>query len=121
MFWDWYLLGLSGLGRDVIYSEVISNGVASSPLGNSAHSLGREVFDPIGFVLETHGTLSPWWGWLITMQMHYNESRDYPGAEVEEESTYSTPVTLRPWKPQDQDAVPLDFFFCLLKILFIYS
>jgi len=28
------------------------------------------------------------------MQMHYNESRVYPGAEVEEESTYSAPVAL---------------------------
>ena len=28
------------------------------------------------------------------MQMHYNESRGYPGAEVEEESPYSISVAL---------------------------
>lgn len=44
--------------------------------------------------------------------MHYNEPRDYPGAEVEEESAFSTPVALelsiprRSWKPQGQGVVP---------------
>lgn len=48
------------------------------------------------------------------MQIHY-ESRDHPGTEVEEESTFSTPVAFdlpvprRFWKPQGQDVVPLGF------------
>lgn len=39
------------------------------------------------------------------MQVYYNESRVYPGAEVEEESVHSAPVALDllvpgSWKPQ---------------------
>jgi len=49
-------------------------------------------------------------GAKTAMQMHY-ESRGYPGAEVEGESSCSAPVALGllglgSWKPQGQDVVP---------------
>ena len=47
---------------------------------------------------------------VLTMQMHYNEPRGYPGAEVDKESICSKPEVLdlsapRSWKPQGQDVV----------------
>ena len=44
------------------------------------------------------------------MQMNYNESKDYPRAEVEGEKACCAPVVLglsgpRSWKPQGQDVV----------------
>ena len=40
-----------------------------------------------------HGILPPWRGAKPTTQMHYNESRGYPAAEMEEESSGSAPVS----------------------------
>lgn len=55
-----------------------------------------------------HGSLPPWRWAKTATQMSYNESRGYPEAEVEEESSGSAPVALgllAPgfWKPQGQD------------------
>lgn len=79
---------------------------ATNHLGNSSHSLGGRVFDPIKFTRE------PQWqplpvreGAVPAMQIHYRESRGYPGTEVEDESACSEPVALdlsgtRSWKLQ---------------------
>ena len=49
------------------------------------------VFDPTRLVLE-----SSWHALFMevvpTMQMHHNDSRHYPEAEVEQETTWSTPL-----------------------------
>ena len=55
-------------------------------LRDSSHSLGGANFDPTGSYWNHHEILSPWWGAKTAMQMHYNESRGYLGAEVKEES-----------------------------------
>lgn len=50
----------------------------------------------------------PHGGTKIIVQMHYNESMGYLGAEMEGESACAAPVALGllvlgSWKPQDQD------------------
>ena len=64
---------------------------ASNRLGDSSHRLGGGVLDPARFVLEQSRQSfsmggSGGGGWVPAMQMHYNESRAYPGAAVEEKS-----------------------------------
>lgn len=111
---------LCGLGGAVTHRAVVSNGGFFPSLGNSSHRSAGGVFDTTRFVLNSHGGLSPWirgagWANVSTMQMHYTESRGYPGMEAEEESTGSTPVALdlsypRSWKTQGQDVVSLGFY-----------
>lgn len=67
------------------------------------------VFDPTKFVSKLSWRPSPMVGESKTaMQMHNNESRGYPIAEMEEKSTYFAPVALGllapgSWEPQCQD------------------
>ena len=51
---------------------------------------------------------------ITAMQMHFNESKGYPGTEEEEKSAFSAPVALDlslsgSWKAQGQDTVLLVF------------
>lgn len=64
---------------------------------------------PQGLYQKGHGRLSPWGVGrpVPVIQMHYNESRGYPGVEVKEESAWYAPVALdlsapRSWKPPAQ-------------------
>ena len=116
LFGHWILLSLSGLGGVVIYRGLASNGGASSLWGELLLQIGRESFWNISFVPE------PSWqpssigkGAVLGMQMNYNESRGYPGAEVEEESAYFACMPLgllplRSWNPQGQKVVPPGFY-----------
>ena len=82
---------------------------ASNHLRKSSYRLEGGVFDFIKFVLEqSKQTLQRWGGGngedVVLKQMHYNKSRGYPEAEVEEERACSAPVALnvsvpRSWKP----------------------
>ena len=77
------------------YSGVVSNGGCFWSFQKLLSQVERGSFDPIRFVWE-----QSWQPFLMgsggykAIQMHYNESRGYPGAEVEEESTCSAPVAL---------------------------
>lgn len=64
------------------------------PFGNSFQSLEGLFLILPGLYWNNHGSLFPSGEVVSAMQMHYNESRCYPGAEVEEESTCSSPVAL---------------------------
>lgn len=89
---------------------------ASKHLGSFFHRLGGRGFAPTRFVAEP--------SWLpfsigcglgiLAVQIHYNESRGYLGADMEEEGASSTPVALdlstpKSWKAQGQGVVPLSF------------
>lgn len=119
LFGHWILLSLSGLGGVVIYRGLASNGGASSLWGELLLHIGRESFWTTSFVPE------PSWqpfsigkGAILAMQMNYNESRGYPGAEVEEESAYFacmplgllTPKVLEPTRSEG----------CATRLLWIY-
>ena len=67
---------------------------ASSHIGDFSHRLGGGVSDLTRYVPELSGSLSFLVGTITVMQMYYNESRGYPGAEVEEESLCFVPVAL---------------------------
>ena len=60
-----------------------------------SNHLGGKFLTQEGLVLECHGSFSPWCGGaVLPMQMHYNESKGYPGAEIEQESAYSVALDL---------------------------
>ena len=88
--------------------------VASNHVGDSSHRFRRRVFDSTRFVTRTIMAVFLHGGKGCTIpagQIQCNESRVYPGAEVEEESAGSAPVALELlspefWKPQGQDVVP---------------
>lgn len=77
----------------------------SDNLGDDSHMLGEGVFYSVRFVPElSWQPFSILTRAVLGMQLHYNESWSYPGAEVEEKSSCSTPVALdlsplRSWKP----------------------
>lgn len=73
--------------------RVVSDGSCFQSFGKLLHRFAGGVFDPTRFVPEP--SWQPFFPlWLgLQMHMHYNESRHYPGAEVEEESC-SAPVAL---------------------------
>jgi len=97
-----------------MYSEEVSNEGCFQSSGNSSHGLGGEFLTLQGLYQNAHGNLSSSGRVVPAVQVHYNESRGYPGAEVEEESPCSAPVALdlsdpRSWKTQSQDVLPLGF------------
>ena len=115
LFSDWILLGLPRL-EGVVYSGLVSK-AASSHLGNSSHgkflTLQGLCWNPDGSL--SLGVAVGWGGTSeTTMQIHYNESKGFLGAQVEERSPCSAPVAPnlsvpRSWKPQGQNVVPLGF------------
>lgn len=86
----WLLLGLPGLRGAVKCSGWFLMEAVSNHLGDSSHRLRGGVFGPLRFVPEL--SWQPFFilaGAVLAMQMHYNESWGYPGAEAEEESACS--------------------------------
>ena len=78
----------------------------SNHLGDSSHRLGRGIFDTTRFVLELSWQPScRGVGAQIPIQIHYNESSGYPGAELKEESTCSLPVPLGLLAPRVSEAI----------------
>lgn len=95
LFWDWVLLGLSGLRGAMTYSGVVSDGGCVQSFGEFLPQVVRMSFDPARIVPEPTGSLSLWWGGAMpALQMNYKEFRGFPGAEVEEEGTCSTPTAI---------------------------
>lgn len=84
LFQDWILLGVSELGDSVKTVERSLMKAASNHLENSSHRLGGGVFNSIVFALEPSWQPFSMGGSGPTMQMYYNESRGYPGADVDE-------------------------------------
>lgn len=58
LFWDWILLGLSGLEGAVRYSGVVCNGDCLQSFGKLFPQIGRGVFDPTRLYWNHHGSLS---------------------------------------------------------------
>ena len=90
--------------------------VASNHLGEPLPQVGRESFCRYKIFTRTIMAAFLCGGEVAipTVQIHYNETRGYPEAEVEEESAYSTPVALdlstpKSWRSQGQDVVSLGF------------
>ena len=97
-----------------MYREVSPMRAASNHLETPPTSWEGELLALQDLYQNAHGSPSSFSGGVPAVLVHYNESRGYLGAEVEEESPCSALVALdlsapRSWKTQDQDVVSLDF------------
>lgn len=92
LFWNWILLSLSGLGGTGGYSGVVSKVGCLQSFGNLLPQVGRGSFDPIRFALKLSWQPFHIGRCCTYNQMNYNESEDYPVAEVEGESICWAPV-----------------------------
>lgn len=86
---------------------------ASNHLGDSPTFWEEEFLTLQGLYLNCHDSFPPVGGAVVVaitaMQMSYNESKGYPGTEVEDESMGLWLLgTLAPgsWGPQGQDVCP---------------
>lgn len=71
-------------------NKVVSNAACFQSFGGPFPQVRRGIFDPIRFVPKPFQQSFLLGG----VQMHYNKSRGYPGAKVEEERACSAPMLL---------------------------